>query len=137
VVALHCGLRQGELFGLRWDDVDLEDGTLRVNRTLSRTKDGPAFTVPKTIKNRRTVRLTNGAIEALKRHSERQTEEMVRADTLYEDQGLVFASEVGTHLNGHNVCYLAARYGCTSEVRPRASRSRHGRHHPRRLFTCG
>ena len=103
VVALHCGLRQGELFGLRWGDVDLEAGILRVNRTLSRTKDGPVFTVPKTTKSRRTVQLTNGAIEALKRHSERQAEEMVRADTLYADHGLVFASEVGTPLNRHNV----------------------------------
>ncbi len=43
VLGLHCGLRQGELFGLRWGDVDLEAGILRVNRTLSRTKGGPAF----------------------------------------------------------------------------------------------
>ena len=43
VVALHCGLRQGELFGLRWGDVDLEAGILRVNRTLSRTKDGLTY----------------------------------------------------------------------------------------------
>ena len=74
-----------------------------MNRSLSRTKDGPRFTVPKTTKSRRTVRLTNGAIEALKRHSQRQAEEMVRADTLYADQGLVFASEIGTPLNRHNV----------------------------------
>ena len=83
--------------------MDLETGTLRVSRTLSRTKDGPTFTAPKTAKSRRTVRLTTGAVEALKRHSERQAEEIVRMDTLYQDQGLVFASEVGTPLNRHNV----------------------------------
>src|SRR5215217_6898673 len=94
VVALHCGLRQGELFGLRWSDVDLEEGTLQVNRTLTQTKDGPVFTVPKTLKSRRNVRLTNSAVEALKRHSERQAQDMVKKDTLYKDQGLVFASEV-------------------------------------------
>jgi integrase len=103
VVVLHCGLRQGELFGLRWSDVDLEEGTLRVNRTLTQTKDGPVFTIPKTAKSRRTVRLTNGAIEALKRHSERQAQEIVKMDTLYEDQGLIFASGVGTPLNRQNV----------------------------------
>jgi integrase len=103
VVALHCGLRQGELFGLRWSDVDLEEGTLQVNRTLTQTKDGPVFTVPKTLKSRRNVRLTNSAVEALKRHSERQAQEMVKMDTLYEDQGLVLASEVGTPLNRQNV----------------------------------
>ena len=109
VVALHCGLRQGELFGLRWSDVDLEERTLRVNRTLTQTKDGPVFTVPKTAKSRRTVRLTNGAVEALKRHSQRQADEIVRMDFLYGDQGLVFASEVGTPLNRSNVTQRSFR----------------------------
>ncbi len=109
VVAVHCGLRQGELFGLRWSDVDLDAGTLHVARTLSHTKDGPTFTVPKTAKSRRTVQLTNGAMEALQRHSKCQADEMVRADTLYADQGLVFASEVGTPLNRHNVTQRSFR----------------------------
>lgn len=103
VLAVHCGLRQGELFALRWDDVDLEVGTLRVNRTLTVTKDGPTFTTPKTPKSRRSVRLTAGAVGALKRHSERQAQEMVKVGTLYQDQALVFASEVGTPLDRHNV----------------------------------
>jgi integrase len=105
VLAVHCGLRQGELLGLRWEDVDLEAGTLRVSRTLSWTKDGPTFTAPKTAKSRCTVRLTNSAIEAIKRHSKRQAEEMVRIGTLYQDQSLVFASAIGTPLNRHNVNY--------------------------------
>src|SRR5829696_3461783 len=45
VVAVHCGLRKGELLGLRWDDVDLEAGTLAVRRTLSETKIGHVFEV--------------------------------------------------------------------------------------------
>ncbi len=35
VLAVHTGLRQGELLGLKWDDVDLEEGTLQVRCTLS------------------------------------------------------------------------------------------------------
>src|SRR5688500_19176564 len=38
VVALHTGLRQGELLALRWEDVDIEQKTLTVRRTI--TKDG-------------------------------------------------------------------------------------------------
>jgi integrase len=48
VLAIHTGLRQGELLGLKWADVDLEDGSLQVRRTLTITKDGPVFTTPKT-----------------------------------------------------------------------------------------
>ncbi len=105
VLAVHYGLRQGELLGLKWEDVDLEEGTLQVRRVLTRTKDGPVFTTPKTAKSRRSVRLTTGAVDAFKRHSERQAEEMVKVGTRYQDQGLIFASVIGTPLNRHNLGY--------------------------------
>ena len=103
IVAVHCGLRQGELLGLEWDDVDLEAGALQVRRTLSAAKNGPRFTTPKTAKSRRSVRLTPTAVEALKRHSARQADEMTKASDLYEDHRLVFASLVGTPLSQHNL----------------------------------
>jgi hypothetical protein len=49
------------------------------------------------------VGLTPTAVEALKRHSKRQAQEMVRADTIYQDQDLVFASLVGTSLSRRNL----------------------------------
>src|SRR5215216_7306865 len=52
VLAINTGLRQGELLGLKWDDVDLEDGSLQVRRTLTMTKDDPVFTSPKTTGSR-------------------------------------------------------------------------------------
>src|ERR671919_1014822 len=41
ILAVHTGLRQGELLGLKWEDVDLEAGTLQVRRTLATVKGGP------------------------------------------------------------------------------------------------
>lgn len=38
VLAVSTGLRQGELLGLKWGDVDLENGLIRVRRTLTRNK---------------------------------------------------------------------------------------------------
>lgn len=61
---------------MKWDDVDLEAGTLQVRRTLSITKSGPVFTSPKTSGSRRSVKLTNKAIEALRSHLERQLGEI-------------------------------------------------------------
>jgi integrase len=72
VLAVHTGLRQGELLGLKWEDVDMETGTLRVRRTLSTTKAGPVLTAPKTAGSSRSVQLTQKAIEALRSHLERQ-----------------------------------------------------------------
>jgi integrase len=99
VLAIHAGLRQGELLGLKWDDVDLEDGSLQVRRTLAITKNGPVFTFPKTAGSRRSVKLTSKAIDALKHHLERQLGEIDRVGSLWHENGLIFASEPGEPLN--------------------------------------
>ncbi len=52
VLAIHRGPRQGELLGLKWDDVNLEMGTLQVRHTLSLTRDGHVFEQPKNGKGR-------------------------------------------------------------------------------------
>ena len=46
VLAVTTGLRQGELLGLKWEDVDLDAGTLRVRRTLTTAKGGPVLAAP-------------------------------------------------------------------------------------------
>jgi integrase len=106
VLAIRTGLRRGELLGLRWSDVDLEEaGKLRVIRQLQRRRDGGGrvfFSPPKSGKGR-VIRLTPPAIDALKRHRVRQAEEKLKAGGLYEDQGLVFATEKGTPLDPPNI----------------------------------
>src|SRR5829696_8464086 len=74
LLAIHTGLRQGELLDLKWDDIDLDQGTLQVRRILSAAKSGPAFTTPKNNKGR-SVRLTPQAVQALRDHRKRQIEE--------------------------------------------------------------
>ena len=84
VLAIHCGPRRGELLGLRWSDVDLDAGTLRISRQLQRMRDGSGlvFSEPKNKKARRTTRLTKEASEVLRRHRKRQAEEKLYG-TLY------------------------------------------------------
>lgn len=74
-LAITTGMRQGEILGLQWSDVDLEHGTLQVRRTLYCAGREFFFTEPKTRKSRRTVLLTPYAIEVLKRHRVLQNEE--------------------------------------------------------------
>jgi integrase len=96
VLAIHTGLRQGELLSLRWDDVDLEAGALRVRGT-------------KTARSRRTVKLSQRASEALTGHLTRQLEEIDQVGSLWQENGLVFASEFGTPLNRHNLTQRSFR----------------------------
>jgi integrase len=76
VAAVHTGLRQGELLGLNWVDLELESGMLTVQRSLA--FDGTP-NAPKRKNSRRTVMLTRTALEALKRHRARQNEERLGA----------------------------------------------------------
>ena len=95
VLAITAGLREGELLGLRWEDVNLERELLQVRRQLTRTRDGLSFTAPKRGKAR-VVRLTDMAIAALEAHRIAQNEERTRAGSLWQETGLVFTSTLGT-----------------------------------------
>jgi integrase len=83
------------MLALRWSDVDLEAGALRINRALS----GGEFATPKTLRSRRKIELSNTARAALSAHRKRQLEERMQKAGLWEDQGLVFPSTVGTPLS--------------------------------------
>jgi integrase len=83
VLAIHTGLRQGELLGLKWDDVDLDGGSHQVRRTLAITKNGSVFTTPKTSGSRRSVKLTQRATEAFRSHLERQLGDFGARTALY------------------------------------------------------
>jgi integrase len=104
VLAIHTGLRQGELLGLCWEDVDLDTRTLSVKRTLSGAEGSrPVFGTPKTAKSRRTVGLTGTAVETIERHRVAQEEERSRLGPLWHNTGLVFRSTTSTPVNRHNL----------------------------------
>jgi integrase len=94
VLAVHCGLRQGELLGLNWADVDLKAGKLRVRRTLSLTRSGHVYEQPKNWKGR-SIELTQASSETLGVHMKRQLEKIEDLGDDYQDRGLIFPGERG------------------------------------------
>jgi integrase len=103
VLAVHTGMRQGELLALKWQDMDLENAKLSVRRTITMSEGRILLGEPKTKKSRRTIHLTDAAVQALREHLARQLEGMERLGDAYRDEGLVFASEVGTPINPTNL----------------------------------
>jgi integrase len=107
VLAVHCGLREGELLALRWEDVDLEvaNPVLLVRHTLTRGEDGRGYVIGASTKSGkgRRVRLTRQAVASLKDHRMRQLEERMSLTGLWQDQDLVFPNNIGFLLNPSNL----------------------------------
>jgi integrase len=103
-LAIATGMRQGELFGPRWEDMDLAAGTLTVRHALQRIGGKPTLVEPKTALSRRTIKVPSSAVAALKAQRVRQLEERLLAGDRWQDWGLVFASTIGTPLEPSNVC---------------------------------
>jgi integrase len=103
ILALTCGLRRGEICGLRWSDINLDSRTLRVNRQLQRMRNGGGlyFTQPKNA-SRRTIKLPQRALESLRSHRKKQAEQRLLAGPNWRENGLVFTTLKGTPVDAQN-----------------------------------
>src|SRR5262249_55544011 len=102
LVAL-LGLRQGEVVGLRWQDVDLSIGRLEVRQALQRVRGRYELVDPKTEGSRRPVKLPPTVVVRLREHRARQAAERLRAERWSGEWGLVFTTPSGGPLNARVV----------------------------------
>lgn len=103
VVALTCGLRPGELLALRWKDVDLDNGVLRVRQAVVRVGGRIELGATKTTSSRRQLRMPATAVVALREHRARQDAQRLTMGVHWQEHGLVFATGVGTLLDPANL----------------------------------
>ena len=103
ILCLAMGLRQGEALGLKWEDVDLDAGTLQIRRALQRIEGEYRLVEPKSSRSRRTLALPEIAAVALWERHTRQEEEKTQSNGDWEDWGLVFTTRRGRPLNRHDV----------------------------------
>ena len=99
-VALAMGLRQGEALGLRWQDVDLDLGYLRLNRQLQRIRGRFELVQLKTARSRRTLVMPPVVSQSLRVHRDRQISHQRNALGVWNEMGLVFTFADGGPLDG-------------------------------------
>jgi integrase len=106
VLCLLTGCRTEEARALRWDHVDLDGDAhaespvpphVAVWRSVRSHGD------VKTQKSRRTLRMPAAVVDALKTHKVKQSQDRLKAGSLWQDHGLVFPSAVGTPLDASHV----------------------------------
>ncbi len=104
LLAISTGMRQGEILGLRWTEVNLDSGTVRVVRAIQRIKgQGFVASEPKTERGRRAIALPKITVQALQEHQKQQAEDKALLGTEWQEQGLVFTTLIGTPLDARNI----------------------------------
>jgi len=88
-------MRQAELLGLRWRDVDRETGTITVRHQLATNEPERIFVELKTKSSRRTISLPPPVLDILRRHHIRQLEHRLQSGGKWQDHDLVFSRNHG------------------------------------------
>jgi integrase len=99
VLAVVTGMRLGEIFALRWSDIDLgDDAVVHVRGSLQRVDGRLQVVEPKTAGSVRDVALSELGREALRRHRKQQTKHRMQMGDSWEDNGLVFPNAWGRYM---------------------------------------
>lgn len=103
-LAIVTGMRESELLGLKWTDLDWSRKYLKVERQLQRPGgNGVEFSPPKTGYGKRSLALGEITTEVLRAHYEGQQSERLAAGENWEEYGLIFTTSNGTPIHQRNL----------------------------------
>ncbi|MBI2709772.1 MAG: site-specific integrase [Actinobacteria bacterium] len=103
VLLATTGMRRGETLGVRWQDVDLDAGRLRVVQTVVSINRKISVIAPKTARGRRPIALDPSTVAVLREHRRRMLEERMLVGADHSDEGLVFHRPDGSALRPETV----------------------------------
>jgi len=118
LIALATGARRGEILALRWRNVDLDAGLVRIERSLEHTRDGLRFKAPKSGKGRAVV-IPNHAIDELRRLRREQSEELLRLGIRLNGDTLLCARADGEPMLPRSLTHEFAKVAGNVEGVPR------------------
>lgn len=101
--AIVLGLRRGELLGLTWSAVDLDEGRLVVRQALTWVNGERRLQPPKTRASRRVIPLPEIVVTALREHRKKQDEERAAASDRWVDSGFVFTTRRGEPMSPYSL----------------------------------
>lgn len=95
LLAIKTGMRQGEICGLRWENIDLKNGTIYVTHSLQRQGKELVLKEPKTKKSKRSIPIPADVVAILKGFRKQQAEDKLASKKVYNPRGFVCAWEDG------------------------------------------
>lgn len=94
-LAAATGMRRGEICALRWEDLDLDTGLVRVERSVTQVGQARTYGTPKN-HERRQVTIDKRTVAVLKAHRRQQTGQRLAAGGWADEEGLLFTWDDGT-----------------------------------------
>jgi len=119
LMALGTGMRQGELLGLRWKDIDYNLQELKVERTLKyinvinedRSRDFKCvIQPPKSKTSKRTIPIPAPLIPVLKAHRKSQLQDKLKAGSSYIKSDFIFTTEMGNTIDSRTLARAYKRF---------------------------
>ncbi len=109
MIAFHTGLRRGEVCGLTWDNLDLAEGTLTVDKSVIMVKGGYKVGTPKTESSYRTIHIGQQLTVLLKEQRQRQLENKLFYGQHYTDSNFVCTKENGELVTPNSIKHYSEK----------------------------
>jgi integrase len=144
VIIAASGIRRGELLALRWSEIDLDNGLIRINRNLQYIKKQIVINPPKTKASKRTVAIPESLVDALRRYRKWQREEHLKKgirtnQVIHNQKGEPYKPTTYSHavktagdkaglvnLGPHSLRHLHATYLMGQGIHPKVVQERLG-----------
>ena len=97
------GCRRGELVGLKWDKVDLENAVLEISVNVCYSKDRGIYETTTKTGTMRHIKIPNETVELLKRYRTAQFEQRMKCGDRWKNTGYVFTQEYGEPMNPSSI----------------------------------
>ena len=94
-ISLFCGLRKGETLALHWTDIDFENKTIHITKSVTKGKDGITYKDPKTYSSIRTVSLPNDIIPLIKQYRSEYNQSRLQLGDAWKGEGNLFIQADG------------------------------------------
>lgn len=105
-ISLYCGLRKGETLALHWNDINFENHTISVSKSVGKGEEGAVIKKPKTATSIRTVTFPDDLTPLLKQYKREYNQYRLQLGTAWQGDGNLFIQDDGK-LMGRSTSYQA------------------------------
>lgn len=113
---IDTGCRRGEIMGLKWSSVDLEEGIIIIERALLYTPSLGIYEGPTKTRKIRAVRISNATLELLRKHKEAQQRLKEKNGDRWIETGYVFTADNGDHMTPDSITQWLAKFSETHNL---------------------